>query len=72
MTAGQVLATVGTTALQSDVDAAQANVASAQARLSSDEARQWFHHGDRFRRGVGHLGRVLAHHGPDQLWPTPR
>jgi multidrug efflux pump subunit AcrA (membrane-fusion protein) len=38
VTAGQVLATVGTTALSSDVDAAQANVASAQARLSSDEA----------------------------------
>jgi macrolide-specific efflux system membrane fusion protein len=36
--AGQVLATVGTTALQSEVDAAQANLASAQARLSSDEA----------------------------------
>jgi multidrug efflux pump subunit AcrA (membrane-fusion protein) len=38
VTAGQVLATVGTTALSSDVDAAQANLASAQARLSSDEA----------------------------------
>ena len=38
MTAGQVLATVGTTALNSDVDAAQANLAAAQARLSADEA----------------------------------
>jgi len=38
VTAGQVVATVGTTALSADVDAAQANVASAQARLSSDEA----------------------------------
>jgi membrane fusion protein, macrolide-specific efflux system len=38
VTAGQVLATVGTTALSADVDAAQANLASAQARLSSDEA----------------------------------
>ena len=38
VTAGEVLATVGTTALESDVEAAEANVASAQARLSSDEA----------------------------------
>jgi membrane fusion protein, macrolide-specific efflux system len=38
VTAGQVLATVGTTALQADVDAAQAQVESADARLSSDEA----------------------------------
>jgi len=38
VTAGQVLATVGTTALTSDVDAAEANLAAAQARLSSDEA----------------------------------
>ena len=36
--AGQVLATVGTTALQAEVDAAQAQLQSAQARLSSDEA----------------------------------
>ena len=38
VTAGQVLATVGTTALSSDVDAAEANLAAAQARLSADEA----------------------------------
>jgi macrolide-specific efflux system membrane fusion protein len=38
VTAGQVLATVGTTALNADVDAAQANLASAEARLSTDEA----------------------------------
>ena len=38
VTAGQVLATVGTTALQSDVDAADASVDSAQARLTSDES----------------------------------
>ena len=38
VTAGQVLATVGTTALSADVAAAQANLAAAQARLSSDEA----------------------------------
>lgn len=38
VTAGQVLATVGTTALNSDVDAAQANLAAAEARLSADEA----------------------------------
>jgi membrane fusion protein, macrolide-specific efflux system len=38
VTAGQVLATVGTTALTADVDAAQANLTSAQARLASDEA----------------------------------
>jgi membrane fusion protein, macrolide-specific efflux system len=38
VTAGQVVATVGTTALSSDVDAAEANLAAAQARLSSDEA----------------------------------
>jgi membrane fusion protein, macrolide-specific efflux system len=38
VTAGQVLATVDTTALNADVDAAQANLAAAQARLSSDEA----------------------------------
>jgi acetyl/propionyl-CoA carboxylase alpha subunit len=38
VTDGQVLATVGTTALQADVDSAQAQLASAQARLSSDES----------------------------------
>jgi macrolide-specific efflux system membrane fusion protein len=38
VTAGQVLATVGTTALQADVDAAEAQVQSAEDRLSSDEA----------------------------------
>jgi multidrug efflux pump subunit AcrA (membrane-fusion protein) len=38
VTDGQVLATVGATALQSEVDAAQASVDSAQARLSSDES----------------------------------
>jgi membrane fusion protein, macrolide-specific efflux system len=38
VTAGQVLATVGTTALQDDVDSAQAQVDSAQARLSSDKS----------------------------------
>jgi macrolide-specific efflux system membrane fusion protein len=38
VTAGQVLATVGTTALSAEVDAAQANVAAAEARLTSDEA----------------------------------
>jgi multidrug efflux pump subunit AcrA (membrane-fusion protein) len=38
VTAGQVLATVGTTALQAEVDSAQAQLQSAQARLSSDEA----------------------------------
>ena len=37
VTAGQVLATVGTTALSADMAAAQANLAAAQARLSSDE-----------------------------------
>jgi multidrug efflux pump subunit AcrA (membrane-fusion protein) len=37
VTSGQVLATVGTTALQADVDSAQAQVDSAEARLSSDE-----------------------------------
>ena len=38
VTAGQVLATLGTTALQADVEAAEANLDAAQARLSSDEA----------------------------------
>src|SRR5580692_3310008 len=38
VTAGQVLATVGTTALQAEVDSAQAQLQSAQARLSSDQA----------------------------------
>jgi membrane fusion protein, macrolide-specific efflux system len=38
VTAGQVLATVGTTALQAEVDSAAAQLQSAQARLSSDEA----------------------------------
>jgi macrolide-specific efflux system membrane fusion protein len=38
VTDGQVLATVGTTALQADVDSAQAQLASAKARLSSDES----------------------------------
>ena len=36
--AGQVLATVGTTALSEDVNAAQAELASAEARLAADEA----------------------------------
>jgi macrolide-specific efflux system membrane fusion protein len=38
VTDGQVLATVGTTALQADVDSAKAQLTSAQARLSSDES----------------------------------
>lgn len=38
VTDGQVLATVGTTALQSDLDAAQASVDAAQAHVSSDES----------------------------------
>jgi RND family efflux transporter MFP subunit len=38
VTAGQVLATVGTTALQASVDAAQAQLTAANDRLSSDEA----------------------------------
>jgi macrolide-specific efflux system membrane fusion protein len=38
VTAGQVLATVGTAALQDDVNAAQANVNAAEAKLSSDES----------------------------------
>jgi macrolide-specific efflux system membrane fusion protein len=37
VTAGQVLATVGTTALEADVESAQAQLDSAQAKLSSDE-----------------------------------
>jgi RND family efflux transporter MFP subunit len=38
VTAGQVLATVGTTALQADVDAAQAQLTAANDRLTSDRA----------------------------------
>jgi len=38
VTAGQVLATVDTTALSEDVSAAQAELASAEARLASDQA----------------------------------
>jgi len=38
VTAGQVLATVGTSALQSEVDGAQAQLAAAQDRLASDQA----------------------------------
>jgi multidrug efflux pump subunit AcrA (membrane-fusion protein) len=38
VTAGQVLATVDTTALSEDVNAAQAQLASAEARLASDQA----------------------------------
>jgi membrane fusion protein, macrolide-specific efflux system len=38
VTAGQVLATVGTTALTDDEDAAQAQLTAAQDRLSSDES----------------------------------
>jgi multidrug efflux pump subunit AcrA (membrane-fusion protein) len=38
VTAGQVLATVDTTALQAQLDAAQAQLTSAQDRLSSDES----------------------------------
>jgi membrane fusion protein, macrolide-specific efflux system len=38
VTAGQVMATIGTTALQADVDSAEAQLTSARARLSSDES----------------------------------
>ncbi len=38
VTAGETLATLGTSALQSEVDAAQAQLTSAQDRLSSDES----------------------------------
>ena len=38
VTTGQVLATVGTTALQADLDSAQAQLTSAEARLSSDQS----------------------------------
>jgi macrolide-specific efflux system membrane fusion protein len=38
VTSGQTLATVGTTALQDDVNAANETLASAQSRLSSDES----------------------------------
>ena len=38
VTAGQVLATVGTTALSEEVSAAQAQLASAEARLAADQA----------------------------------
>jgi macrolide-specific efflux system membrane fusion protein len=38
VTAGEIVATVGTSALQSDLSAAQAQLTSAQARLSSDES----------------------------------
>jgi membrane fusion protein, macrolide-specific efflux system len=38
VTTGQVLATVGTTALQADLDSAQAQLTSAEAHLSSDQS----------------------------------
>jgi macrolide-specific efflux system membrane fusion protein len=38
VTTGQVLATVGSTALQADLDSAQAQLTSAEARLSSDQS----------------------------------
>ena len=38
VTTGQVLATVGTAALQADLDSAQAQLTSAEARLSSDQS----------------------------------
>ncbi len=38
VSSGQVLATVGTTALQADVNSAEAQLQSAQARLASDES----------------------------------
>jgi membrane fusion protein, macrolide-specific efflux system len=38
VTVGQVLATVGTSALEADLDAAQAQLSAAQDRLSSDES----------------------------------
>ena len=60
VTAGQVLATVDTTALSEDVSAAQAqlDVGRGPALQRRGLGRQ--HEPDRLRPGVGHLGRVVA------------
>ncbi len=47
MTAGQVLATVDTTALSEEVNAAQAQLASAEARLASRRGLGRQHEPDR-------------------------
>ena len=66
VTAGQVLATVDTSALSEEVTAAQAQLTSAQDRLSSDEASGGLHQFDRLGRGIGHVGGVVVVHRPDQ------
>ena len=66
VTAGQVLATVDTTALSEDVSAAQAQLTAAEDRLSSDESSGAADQLDRLRRGVGDLGRVFPVHRADE------
>ena len=66
VTAGQVLATVDTTALSDDLNAAQAQLTSAQDRLASDEARRRLDQPDRQRRGLRDVGRVLGLDRADQ------
>ena len=64
VTAGQVLATVDTTALSEDVSAAQAQLAAAEDRLASDEAGGGATTPGRLGPGGGDLGRVIALHTP--------
>ena len=66
VTAGQVLATVDTTALSDDVTAAQAQLTAAEDRLASDEASGASTSQIDTRRGLGDLGRILGLDRADQ------
>ncbi len=66
VTAGQVLATVGTTALQDQLDAAQAQLAGRRRHCRATTRRAPPPLGHRLGPGGGDLGPIGADHGPDQ------
>ena len=66
VTAGQVLATVDTTALNEQLNAAEAQLTAAQDKLASDEASERVDESDRLGRVVGHVSRVIALDSADE------
>ena len=66
VTAGQVLATVDTTALTDDVNAAAGPTHRSAGSALQRRVVQRVDQHDRFRRGVGDIGRVLVVHGADE------
>ncbi len=66
VTAGQVLATVDTTALNEQLNAAQAQLTAAQDKLASDEDSSAVDEPDRLGPVVGDIGRVVALDRADQ------